>query len=87
MTKLSLTIKIDDVTSGRRIVNPHGLFFAGGSGANGLIMVWLVFYTHNIYLIDRCSPTFFGLSKMLMCHIHCTCLWVSLDVAHPTELT
>ena len=27
MTKLSLTIKIDDVTSGRRIVNPHGLSF------------------------------------------------------------
>ena len=37
MTKLSLTVKIDDVSSGRRIVNPHGLFFfSGGSEADGL---------------------------------------------------
>ena len=57
-------------------------------------MVWLVFKLTTSYSIDRCSPTFFGLSgvisykddtKKRVCHPHCTWLWVSLDVAHPTE--
>ena len=35
-TKLSVTIKTDDVTSGRKDVDPHARTVTGGSGANGL---------------------------------------------------
>ena len=42
MTKFSLTVKADDVTSGRRGVDPHGRF--SGELINGsFVFVWFSF--------------------------------------------
>ena len=53
MTKFSLTVKTDDVTSGRRGVDPHGQF--SGEWINGSFVFFLFFFFVVFGLGDKAS--------------------------------